>query len=96
MRSLLSNSVRPAETMRPESGAMRPAMHCSVSVFPEPDGPTSATIGWSLVHDASSVKSAELLARGDAQHQKRSRAARPSASMRNSTMPMLTSDSAFA
>ena len=38
----------------------------------------------------------ELLACGDAEHQYRSRAARPSASIRNSTMPMLTSDSAFA
>ena len=61
MRALLSKSVRPAETMRPESGAMRPAMHCKVRVFPEPDGPTSATIGWSLDHTASSVKSPNCL-----------------------------------
>ncbi len=69
MRALLSNSVRPAETMRPESGAMSPAMHCSVSVFPEPDGPTSATIGWSLVHDRVEREVPELFACGDAQHQ---------------------------
>ena len=96
MRSALSNSVRPAETMRPESGAMRPAMHCRVSVFPEPDGPTSATIGWSLVQAASSVKSPNCFACGDAQHQKRRRAARPSASIRDRTMPMLKSDRTLA
>ena len=71
-------------------------MHCSVSVFPEPDGPDERDDR--LVAGPRRVEReiSELFARGDAEHQKRSRAARPSASIRNSTMPMLTSDSALA
>src|SRR5712692_4970727 len=51
-----SKKTVPLTTMRPPSGRMSPARHCSVSVLPAPEGPKRVTTSSPASQLTSSVK----------------------------------------